>query len=294
MRPSFRAALLFTICIGCTPGAVIDGPAPVAAPKGTLLQTCMWSWGSDGATESSYVVDLDRKKMVSQVDRRTPSKKTPECAHRRVERKKHDLQTYNRLLERFSNRTTPGEHHKELAAMLEWIERSTKWGASRANAFEASPDGRYGIFSTTSRPILLIDVETLRTRVLVKGHSYLDTPIAWAPDSRVFALAAPESDEISIFRAEDAAVVAKKRTYGSRIGTLAWSSDMQQIAAFGFQNRRMNKSPLGLLFAAAGHPEFRNDGVIEIYILMDENRWSLPLAFGITEMSSPSVEIEWK
>src|SRR3970282_1198623 len=103
---SFRAVLLSTVCIGCTPGAAINGADSVAPRGGALLQTCMWSWSSDGATESSYVVDLDKKKVVSQVDQRTPSKKTPECAHRKVERKKHDLQTYNRLLERFSNRTS--------------------------------------------------------------------------------------------------------------------------------------------------------------------------------------------
>jgi hypothetical protein len=69
---------------------------------------------------------------------------------------------------------------------------------------------------------------------------------------------------------------------------------MQRIAAFGFQNRRMNMSPLGLLFAAAGHPEFRNDGVLELYALYDDKRWSLLLTRGISEMSSPNVEIEWK
>jgi hypothetical protein len=178
--------------------------------------------------------------------------------------------------------------------MLEWIERFTMSGASRAEAFEASPDGRYAVYSSRSRPILLVDIEALSTRVLARGHSHLDTPIAWASDSRRFALAAPETDEINIYRAEDAAVILRKKTYGSRIATVSWSPDMQRIAAFGFRNRRMNRSPLGLLFGAAGHPEYRNDGVFELYVTNAEERWSLPLARGISEMSSPSVEIEWK
>ena len=69
---------------------------------------------------------------------------------------------------------------------------------------------------------------------------------------------------------------------------------MQRIAAFGFVNRRMNKTPLGLLWAAAGHPEFRNDGVLNVYRIGDDRRFSVVLKRGISEMGSANIEIEWK
>lgn len=253
----------------------------------------MWSWSSDGAIESRYVVDPGRKLVVFIKEEGKPSKETPECAKRRIERKKRDLETYNRLLERFNNQALQGERDKDLAAALEWMEASSKWGPARADALEASPDGRHAVFSTRSRPLLLINVEALSTHVLAKGHSYLETPVAWAPDSRLVAVAAPDTGEIRL-HGLDGVVAARKKTYGARIAALSWSADMQQIAAFAFQNRRMNVSPLGLLFAAAGHPEFRNDGAIELYTVNDEKRWSIPLTRGISEMSSPRIEIEWK
>lgn len=294
MRPSPTALLLSVICVGCAPSAATNGSNSLAFPDEASLQICMWSWSSDGASASRYVVHLNRKVVASQVDQRTAPKQTPDCAHRRIEKKKHDLRTYNRLLEQFNNQAISGERDKNLVATLEWIEASTKWGASRAGALEASPDGRYAVFSTRSRPVVLINIETLSTRTLAQGHSYLDTPVAWARDSRLVALAVPDTDAITIYKIGDAALSSTKKSYGSRIGALSWSPDMQRIAAFGYQNRRMNMSPLGLLFAAAGHPEFRNDGVLEVYALNDENRWSLLLSRGISEISSANVDIEWK
>ena len=294
MRPSATALLVSAICVGCAPSAVINGETSLRFPDEASLQTCMWSWSSDGASASRYVIDLNRKVVASQIDQRTSPKQVPDCAHRRTEKKKHDLQTYNRLVEQFTNQAIPGERDKNLTATLEWIQASTKWGASRVGAFEASPDGRYAVFSTRSRPVVLINVETLSARTLAQGHWYVDPPVAWSPDSRLVALAVPDTDAITIYSVDNAAFVSMKKTYGSRIGALSWSPDMRRIAAFGFENRRMNISPLGLLFAAAGHPEFRNDGVLELYALTDENRWSLTLNRGISEMSSPNVEIEWK
>lgn len=81
---------------------------------------------------------------------------------------------------------------------------------------------------------------------------------------------------------------------GSRVEALSWSPDMQRIAAFGLHNRRMNKTPLGLLGAVAGHPEFRSDGVLTVYRFGDDASFSVVLRREISEWSTPNIEVEWK
>lgn len=301
MRPSTAIWLLAAIChAGVAHGEAADsnGPATVqpAIPSSASLQTCLWNWRTDGATELRYVVDLDKEKAGAEESTRTPAKQPPDCAKNSVERKKRDLEAYNRLNERFKDQRERSDLDKNLVNTIQWIEDSTKWGASRANWIVASPDGAYAVFTAHNEPLLLIDIATLATRVLAAAAvgSNLPTPVAWSPDSRHLAFAPPKTDQVQIYNIAQQAVVSSKAGVGPWVLALSWSPQGRRLAAFGFVNRRMNKTPLGLLGAAAGHPEYRNDGVLSVYRIGDERHFSVVLKRGISEMSSPNIEIEWK
>lgn len=300
MRSSIAMFLVSAICYGCVAHSeVTDSKGHTTVPPATTssvsLQTCIWTWSSDGSTEFRYVVDLDKEKAGAATAHRTLAN-PPDCARLRVERKKRDAGTYARVVERFNDQRGRSGQDETLAGTIQWIEESTKWGASRANWIVASPDGAYAVFSAHGKPLLLIDVATLGTRVLAKVDPYLNlaTPVAWTPDSRHVAFAPQGTDKVHIYSIEHQAVVSTKTGAGPWVETLSWSPDMQRIAAFGFVNRRMNKTPLGLLWAAAGHPEFRNDGVLSVYRIGDDRRFSVVLKRGISEMGSANIEIEWK
>lgn len=301
MSPVIAIFLLSTICYaGVARGELAESIVPatvrpaVASPAS--LQTCIWTWRTDGATELRYVVDLQTEKAGAEESTRTPAKQPVACAKSAAARKKFDLAAYQRLKERFNEQRARPDLDKNLARTIQWIEDSTKWGASRANWIVASPDGAYAVFTAHNEPLLLIDIATLATRVLAAAAvgSNLPTPVAWSPDSRHLAFAPPKTDQVQIYNIAQQAVVSSKAGVGPWVLALSWSPQGRRLAAFGFVNRRMNKTPLGLLGAAAGHPEYRNDGVLSVYRIGDERHFSVVLKRGISEMSSPNIEIEWK
>jgi dipeptidyl aminopeptidase/acylaminoacyl peptidase len=254
----------------------------------------MWIWGSDGGTVFRYAVDLDKERVGPETTFRTPANQAPDCAKPRVERKKRDAEVYGRIVERLKNQRGAANVDSNLPQIVQWIEESTKAGYSRENWIVASPDGAYAVFVARDKPLLLIDIATLSTRVLAQPHADLTTPAAWSPDSRLLAFAPPDTDKIQIYSVKELRIISTKTGAGPWAGALSWSPDMERIAVFGFHNRRMNKTPLGLLGAVAGHPEFRNDGILTVYRLGDEAGLSLVLKRGISEWGSPNVEIEWK
>ena len=260
------------------------------------LQTCLWTWRTDGAIELRYIVDLQTEKAGAEESTGTPAKQPVACAKKAAARKKLDLAAYNRLVERFNEQRARPDLDKNLARTMQWIEDSTKWGASRANSIVASPDGAYVVFTAHNQPLLLVEIATLATRVLAAAAvgTNLPTPVAWAPDSRQFAYAPPNTDQVHIYSIAQQAVASSKTGTGPWVLALAWSPDGRRLAAFGLINRRLNKTPLGLLGAAAGHPEFRNDGVLNVYGIPNERDFSVILKRGISEMSSPNIAFEWK
>jgi len=301
VRSSLTLLLLASIChTGVAHSEPADPSSPAAVqpaiPTATSLQACLWTWRSDGATEARFVVDLATEKAGAEEGSGTGAKQAPDCARSGIERKKRDLAVYERLKKRFDAQRAHSEPDKRLAHAIQWIERSTKWGASRANWMVASPDGAYAVYTIHGEPLLLIDVDALATRVLAAATvgSNLATPVAWSADSRELAYAPPHTDQVQIYSVAQQAVTASKTGAGPWVLALAWSPDGRQLATFGFVNRRMNKSPLGLLGAAAGHPEFRNDGQLSVYTMGQEEHLAVVLKRGISEMGSPNIELEWK
>lgn len=298
MRPGVGILVFSVVCYASFAHSdATDSSGKVNVPRTASpasLQTCIWIWGKDGATEFRYAVDLDREEVGPEKTFRTPVNQAPDCAKPRVERKKRDGEVYGRIVGRLKNQRRTAEVDSDLQQMVRWIEESTGGGYSRENWIVASPDGAYAVFAARDKPLLLIDIATLGTRVLAQPHAYRTTPAAWSPDSRLLAFAPPDTDKIQIYSVKELALVSTKTGAGPWVEALSWSPDMQRIAAFGLHDRRMNKTPLGLLAALAGHPEFRNDGILTVYRLRDEARLSLVLKRGMSEWGSPNIEIEWK
>jgi hypothetical protein len=75
---------------------------------------------------------------------------------------------------------------------------------------------------------------------------------------------------------------------------LLWSSDMRQPAALELVNRRLHKTPFGLLIALSGHPDYRNDLVLRVYTVGGREQLSVALKSNLTEQSLYDYWIEWK
>src|SRR5208282_1360126 len=75
---------------------------------------------------------------------------------------------------------------------------------------------------------------------------------------------------------------------------LAWSPDMKKMAVLDLVDRRLHKSPLGLLEAFAGHPDFRNDLELKVMSILGKERQSIPLTVNLTEQSSYEYGIQWE
>jgi hypothetical protein len=244
------------------------------------------------ATEYGYLVDLTRRKAVANPNRQIPR---PEFAKRSLDEKKNDRAAYERIVARFRNGPDRSDNRSDLASALDWIERSKSWGASPATPIVASPDGAYAIFTTSDKPVLLIDVATLATRRLVdNGGRYRGTPAAWSADSRFVAFTPPESKKLYVYEVERQAIVSTRTGVASSVETLAWSPDGRYIAVLGMENRWMDINPFALLAAVAGHPIFRNDAVLSAFGAVGEGPFSVTLRRGISETDSPSFRIEWK
>jgi hypothetical protein len=69
---------------------------------------------------------------------------------------------------------------------------------------------------------------------------------------------------------------------------------MQQLALLGLVNRRLEKTPVALLGALSGHPDYRNDLILQLRTAAGRIESSSPLATGISEMSSRDFWIEWQ
>src|SRR6266851_966254 len=272
-----RLALpLVFICLLCSSVAPSQ-PLPDAniSSQPTALLARMWIWGDSTFTEYRYLVDLTKRQVKPEVIQNSDWIKL------RAEAKRSDAEAYDRIVERFRDKARP-DRGSDLAAALDWIAQSISWGYSTADAILASPDGAYALIAIRERPLLLINVATLDTRRLADNTGSLGTPAAWSPDSRLIAFAPPETEKLYVYDMERQAVTSTTTGMGPWIQALFWSPDAQRIAAFGLHNRRMNKTPVGLLAALAGHPEFRNDVVLHVHRIVGDEGFSLELKRGVS------------
>ena len=299
MRLTLPVLRAFLICYcgvaQSQPTANVDASTSTSAAPASIL-TRIGILGSKEFTEYRYVVELAKQEARSEATRETPANQSSEWQELRAREKRHDEQAYKRIAERLRHEQNGSSRNPDLAHALYWIERRSEAGYSKADSLVASPDGAYAVHARHDEPLLLIDVSTLETRRLAdpSGEPGLSTPVAWAPGSRSFAFATPRTGKLHVYDVERQAVTSTKSGDWQWLEAISWSPDGQQIAAFGTHNRRMNKTPLGLLAAMAGHPEFRNDGVLHVYAMASDRHFSVELKRAMSEWGSAQIRIEWK
>jgi len=276
---------LYVGAIGLADAAKMD-----VAKQSSSLHTCIWLVQSQtDADEYKYVVDLQKGKLVSSKIRHIHNRREAEFEARLADRKNQSSAACLRILEGVKARKDKSLLDSNLLKSLQEPDY-IKW-------VTPSPDGLYAIIVADDNPILLVEIKTLNTFIIGKvnkEHSYLKTPAAWSPDSRLVAFAPPDSDTLYIYSIDKHAIVCTESGIGTWVRALSWSPDTKQLAAFTYQNRRLSKTPMGLLGNMLGHPDYRNDGVLSVYRISNEQKFSIVLKRGMSEMVSSEIEFEWK
>ena len=286
MRLNFT--LYCFLCIGAI--GLADAAEIDVAKQSSFVNASIWIVQSQtDADDYKYVIDLQKEKLVSSKLRHIRNRREAEFEKRLDDRKNQSSAAHSRILKvikAWKGKSQPDANLLKSLKEPDFI----KWVTPSSN-------GLFAIIVADDNPILLVEIETLNTFIIGKvnkEHSYLKTPIAWSPDSRLIAFAPPDSDTFYIYSIDKHAIVSAKSGIGRWVRALSFSPDMTQLAAFTFQNRRLSKAPMGLLGYLLGHPDYRNDGVFTVYHIASEQKFSLVLKSGMSEMKSSKIEIEWK
>jgi WD40 repeat protein len=211
----------------------------------------------------------------------------------RDSRKRADQEAYSRL-ERRIQEAVETERDPDLVAAIGQIQKAKSWGKSPAAQVLASPDGNRAALVPDFGTPLVVDLRTLRTHRLQNRSDPLQIPMAWSADSRVLAFAPSEARKIVLYDVDLGAVTSTIDSRGAWVCGIALSPDMREIVIMALVNRRLHKSPIGLLAAFSGHPDFRNDLVLQVRSIGKDPVRSVPLESNLTEQSSYDYWIDWQ
>jgi len=288
MRP-LAIIIVNTLCVFCA------AQSPPVAPSASIVVRVSTDSG-DATREDIFNVDLSTRKSTSHTSKRIPPGEKPGWAEANIIDRNRNLQTYERIVERFKG-TPNRSNYPDLAEAMRWLDEHTKGAGYEPEDFVvASPDSQHAVIKSQFEPLILIDVATLKTHRLLDNPGDQTSIVAWSADSRYVAFTSLKSHELSVYAlAQDAiSVVVHNAPW---IEELSWSPNGELIAAFALMNRRLAKNPLNLIAVTAGHPLFKNDGVLFVYRFgggSTDGGLSVPLKRGILEQSTPRARLEWK
>jgi WD40 repeat protein len=261
-------------------------------PESTQVVAQLWKLDASKPSdlkmiESRYLVDLSA--MTVTLDKQPTSDDGLEAGRKQPS----NGEVYVRLLKRFSESGISNQHDA-LGEALRAIEKAKGGGAQPSSQILVSPDGGHAVLSPQFGEYALVDLGTLSAGFLTERRGLEAMPMAWSPDSQF--LAYPSSDNKSVVVYD-----VKRRAIQSTIHiglkwpcALAWSPDMRKMVILDLVGRRLHVSPLGLLAAFSGHPDFRNDLVLRVTNLADNENRSVVLTSNLTEQSSYEYGIQWK
>jgi hypothetical protein len=182
----------------------------------------------------------------------------------------------------------------DLNAAIEALEESKKRGSYPGVRTRVSPNGDYVVLQPAmeNRPIV-VDFRTLQTHRLIDHGDMLEIPVAWSPDSRLIAYAPSQAEALFIYDVGRQAVQATLPCKGVWVQSIAWSPDMRNIAVVALVRRRLHKTPVGVLEAFSGHPDFRNDLIFQVRDLANHEQRPIPLKSNLSEQNSFQYWIDW-
>jgi WD40 repeat protein len=253
-------------------------------PTGVIAELWIYNYKTKAFDETRYVVEPTTMKMAP------PSHPPTDFESLRTERRRVNLETYNRL-EQQLNELAASERDPVLVTGVQEIEKAKTWGRSPGDQLLISPDGHRVVLRPDMGMPVVVDLTTLHAQQLVKHSDSLDIPMAWSPDSRRLAFAPSEAREIVVYDVEQG--VVESRLQGFWVQAIAWSPDMRTLALITLVNRRLYKTPKGLVAAWAGHPDFRNDLILEIQTIATQEQKFVPLKSNLDEQIPSDYWIEW-
>lgn len=206
-------------------------------------------------------------------------------------RKEQDLNAYQTLVARLRE-LGPGGGGKDITSVIEELQNRVRAGGDAGSSVVASPNGAYAVIALNLEDALLVNLSTLDAQRLRGHRRYSTTPIAWSPDSHVVAWAPDDTGTILTFdvQKQSSSVLSDG---GGNICALAWSPDLQNIASIAEIDRRIRKTPLALLWAFSGHPDYLDDVTLEIRSVSSKNRKVVLLRPNQSEQTLLACWIEW-
>jgi len=248
--------------------------------------------GGKEFTEYRYVVDIAEQRAKPEARHDTSTEQRSDFEQRQTEEWHRNAAIYERIFQQYKTKPDALERYPRLGMALQETERVIKAGYAYRHPIVASSDGSKAVYSWRNTPLLLIDSNDLATRSLEQNDGPTVWPVAWAPDSAAVVL--PANDlAIQIYDVRRQTVVARRTGLSGQMTAISWSPDSRYIAVCELTNRRQNKTILGRLAGAAGHPEFWNDAVLHLFRASDDNHFSLVLKREISEWGSPDFRVEW-
>jgi hypothetical protein len=272
---------------GLLPMTVVAGTPTSQSPSHVVAR--LWSYSASQSTllESRYVVDLAGTLVASEAP------PVGEYGPLRIERRRADAQVFDRLEARI-HEAGASSRNDELTVAMKEIEKAKSWGRTPSDQLLASPDGNRAVIRPDFGIPLVVDLRTLQTQRLVNRSDRLPIPMAWSPDSSLLAFSPSETGTIVLYNVEQHAIKLTINTQGAWVQAIAWFPDMQKLVLLNLVNRRLHKTPLGLLIASSGHPDYRNDLVLQVRAITGEQQHSVKLKSNLTEQSSYDYWIDWQ
>jgi len=289
-RAVVRAESLFQAvwaCIFASAGLLPQILEAATPPKHVIARLWSYSFSQSTLVEARYVVDL--ASATAAPEARPPS----DYRTLRVERKRADVEAFDRLEKRIQEAGAT-DLDDDLAVAIKKIEKAKSWGHSPGDQLLASPDGNRAVLSPDFGEPIVVDLRTLHTQRLVNRSDPLPIPMAWSPDSNLIAFAPSEAGTIVLYDIGRRAIQSTISSQGAWVIAMEWSPDMQELALINLVNRRLHKTPKGLLESFSGHPDYRNDLVLQLLVIASQERHSVQLKSNLTEQSSYDYWIEWQ
>ena len=287
VRPFLTLCVFLFADAGLLPMTVVAETPIGQSPSHVVARLCSYSATQSTLLESRYVVDLPSTLVASEA----PT--VGEYGPLRVERKRADAQSFDRLEARIHEAGASGGDD-DLSVAMKKIEKAKSWGRSPSDQLLASPDGNRTVVRPDFGIPLVVDLRTLGTQRIVSRSDRLPIPMAWSPDSRLLAFSPSETGTIVLYNVEQRAIQSTISTQGAWVQAIAWFPDMQKLVLLNLVNRRLHKTPLGLLIASSGHPDYRNDLVLQVRAIAGEEQHSVKLKSNLTEQSSYDYWIDWQ
>jgi hypothetical protein len=284
----------FAVCLFVLTPALtrVTDASALAEPESAQVVAQLWKLDASKPSdlkmvESRYLVNLSA--MTVTLDGHPTSDDGLEAG----KKQRSNEEVYLRLSKRFSESGIASQDDA-LGVAIREIEKSKGGGFQPSSQILVSPDGGHAVLSPQYGAYALVDLGTLSAGSLTERRGLESIPMVWSPDSQFLAFPSSDNKSVIVYDVKRRAIQSTIHVGLKDPCALAWSPDMRKMVILDLVGRRLHVSPLGLLGVFSGHPDFRNDLVLRVINLADNENRSVLLTSNLTEQSSYEYGIQWK